>query len=166
MNFNSITDLKSNGFLGFKTIKELSSNSFDIPELQGIHLILYCDNKIPEFLETGCGPALYKKKNPNVSISKLEANWIKNVLIVYIGKAGGKNIKTTLRERLRTYFSFGQGKDVSHYGGRYIWQLKNSDALVVCWKTTPTKESRGIEKRLIQEFENRHMQKPYANIQG
>ncbi len=102
MNFNSLTDIRSNGFVGFKTIKELIADNSCIPNLHGIYLVLHLD-VAPEFLHIGCGPAFYKKKkNPNVSIEELEANWVKNTLVIYIGKAGGKNLKATLRKRLKT----------------------------------------------------------------
>lgn len=172
MNFNSIDDIKSNGFVGFKKIKDLFSDNSSIPSVKGIYFVLYLENKKPNFLYIGRGPSLYKKKtDPNVSIEELKANWVDDTIVVYIGKAGGKNQKglegdATLRSRLRTYFSFGQGNDVRHYGGRYIWQLKNSADLVVCWKATSGQEPREIEDDLIQEFKNGYEQKrPFANLQ-
>ena len=40
---------------------------------------------------------------------------------------------------------FGSGKKVGHKGGRFIWQLKDSANLVVCWKRTE-EEPRHVEK--------------------
>ena len=40
--------------------------------------------------------------------------------VLYVGKA--KN----LRERIKRYWKFGEGKPVAHWGGRYIGQIKYS----------------------------------------
>lgn len=60
-----------------------------------------------------CTGGFFKGKNPNVSIQELNSNWIDGEHIVYIGKA------TELCRRLRQYMSFGQGKNIGHWGGRY-----------------------------------------------
>lgn len=70
----------------------------------------------PLFCEVGTA-GFFKGKNPNVSIQELNSNWIDGEHIVYIGKA------TELCRRLRQYMSFGQGKNIGHWGGRYIWQI-------------------------------------------
>ena len=59
---------------------------------------------------------------------------------------------------------FGSGKNVGHYGGRYIWQLADSDDLVVCWKCV--EDSRRVEAAMIAEFKKNHNGKrPFANLQ-
>lgn len=171
LSFNDIEDLKKAGFNGFKKISDLFTNCSCIPPVKGVYMVLSVDNQAPKFLNLGSGPPLYKKKtNPNVSIEELESNWVSDTIVVNIGKAGGKNQKgiegnATLRSRLSTYFSFGQGKDVGHYGGRLIWQLKNSRDLLVCWKTTPGQEPREIENDLIKRFVSYYGQRPFANLQ-
>lgn len=172
MNFNSLDDIKANGFLGFKKISYLFIDKSPISKVKGIYLILYLDSTSPEFVEVGSGPALYKKKkNPNVSIEELKSNWVDDTIVINIGKAGGLNQKglegkVTLKSRLTTYLSFGQGKDVAHYGGRLIWQLKNYKNLIVCWKPTPDNEPREIEHKLIREFKHIYdNRKPFANLQ-
>lgn len=170
MNFNSLDNIKANGFLGFKKMSEVFKDKSAISKIKGVYLILYLDNTTPEFLEVGCGPALYKKKtNPNVSIEELKSNWVNDTIVINIGKAGGLNQKgvegkETLKSRLTTYFSFGLGNDVRHYGGRLIWQLKNSKDLVVCWKPTPEQEPRKIENNLVNEFKSIYGQRPFANL--
>lgn len=171
MTFKNIDEIKEAGFTGFKAMRELFIDKSSIPDIKGVYLVLYPTNKPPDFLPAGSGPTLYKKKkNPNVSIAELKSNWVEATIVLYIGKGGGKNQKglegnETLRSRLSTYFSFGQGKDVTHYGGRLIWQLTNSRELVVCWKPTPREEPREIEDNLIQEFKSTYEgQRPFANL--
>ena len=170
MNFNDIEEIKKAGFTGFKKMSELFTDNSCLPPIKGIYLVLHFDKLTPEFLIQGSGPKLYKKKtNPNVSIEELKSNWVENTIVVNIGKAGGKNQKgiegkSTLRKRLRAYFSFGMGKDVRHYGGRLIWQLKNHKDLIVCWKSTPNEEPREIEADLIQRFISKFKKRPFANL--
>jgi hypothetical protein len=170
MNFTNLDEIKKAGFTGFKTVKELLADHSCIDSVKGIYLVLYLHNKPPEFLIVGSGPKLYKKKkNPNAPIEELKLNWVENTIVINIGKAGGKNdkvieTKATLRSRLKPYMKFGNGKDVAHYGGRYIWQLKNSNDLVICWKKLPEGEPRAEEKKLIAHFKLKYRMRPFANL--
>lgn len=100
----------------------------------------------------------FNGKDPNVSLSFLQENWVDGAKVIYIGKAGG----ATLQSRLQQYFSFGQGKNVGHQGGRLIWQLANSKDLIVSWKTLPNGELREIEKILIKKFVEQFGKRPLA----
>ena len=85
-------------------------------------------------------------------------NWISNEAIVYIGK--GKSLKT----RLSSYLRFGEGEFATHWGGRYIWQLKDSRELIVCWKTMD-EDPRVVEKEMIAKFKEEHGgRRPFANL--
>lgn len=81
-------------------------------KVPGVYLVIYLGDDKPLFCEVGTG-GFFKGKNPNVSIQELNSNWIDGEHIVYIGKA------TELCRRLRQYMSFGQGKNIGHWGGRY-----------------------------------------------
>ena len=105
----------------------------------------------------------FKRKDPNVSIDVLKLNWVDS-LVVYIGQAGGGASNATLNSRLKQYFRFGQGKNAAHYGGRYIWQLENSEDLIVCWKPLPNDDSRTMERQLIKSFKNEFSKRPFANL--
>ena len=91
-------------------------------------------------------------KNPNVPIDTLKSCWIDNTLTIYIGKAGSDRNSATLQSRLAQYARFGRGKNVCHYGGRYIWQLSGSANLEVCWKPLPNDDPRTVEHELIAAF--------------
>lgn len=162
MDFKDIEQIKKAGFTGFKTMKELFTDSSAIPKIKGVYLVLNLTKK-GEFLTVGTG-GHFKGKNPNVSVSELKANWVDDTIVVYIGKAGKDGSSATLQSRLRQYFGFGQGKNVGHWGGRLIWQLKNSADLVVCWKALPTADPRTVEADLIQDFVSKFSNRPFANL--
>jgi hypothetical protein len=156
MTFNDIEEIKKAGFTGFKKMSELFIDSSMLPDNNGVYLVLNVDNKPGEFLTIGSG-GHFKGKDPNISLADLKSNWVDNTKVVYIGKA------TSLRSRLRQYFSFGQGKNIGHYGGRLIWQIKYSKDLVVCWKSLTT-DPREFEADLIQQFVKIFGCRPFANL--
>jgi hypothetical protein len=158
MNFNSIDEIKKAGFSGFKKMGDLFKDSSSIPQERGIYLVLRPDNNPPKFLQIGTG-GHYKDRNPNVPIETLKSNWVEETVVVYIGKA------TSLKTRLEQYFKFGQGKNVGHYGGRFIWQLKDSADLIVCWKQLPNNDDpRKAESLLINDFLMKYSNLPFANL--
>jgi hypothetical protein len=161
--FKTIEDIKQQGFVGFIKIQELFHDQSIIPERPGIYMVLYTESVTPTFINPGTG-GFFKGKNPNVSSEALLANWVKDTVTVYIGKAGGSGSNATLRKRLRQYLRFGQGADIGHYGGRLIWQIKNSGNLLLCWKTQMSEEPRDMEYDLIQEFSFLYSRRPFANL--
>jgi hypothetical protein len=163
MNFDSIDDLRQQGFIGFLSIASLQSDCSMVPDNPGVYLVLRFDNKQPAFLETGTG-GWFKGRDPNVKVSLLESKWVEDACALYIGKAGGPNQKTSLKTRLQAYMRFGQGKRVAKWGGRYIWQLRNSRDLLMCWKTTPDDIPENAECRLIQKFVAQYGKLPFANL--
>lgn len=163
MNFNNIDEVKKAGFSGFKKMNELFIDSSSIPKIKGVYLILNPNNKKIEYLQVGTG-GHFKGKNPNVSVDELISNWVENSLVVYIGKAGSETSRATLHSRLNQYFRFGQGKNIGHWGGRYIWQLKNSTDLIVCWKSLPNEDPRIFESQLIKKFVINFSKRPFANL--
>jgi hypothetical protein len=164
MNFNDIEQIKETGFTGFKTFEELFVDNSIIPFVRGVYLVINT-KKTVDFLPVGTG-GYFKNKDPNVSVDMLVSNWIDNTLVVYIGKAGGEGSNATLRSRLIQYIRFGRGKNVSHYGGRYIWQLNDAANLVVSWKALPNDNPRDYKNKLLTEFMQQHKRLPFANLQN
>jgi len=156
MTFNEIDEIKKAGFTGFKKMSELFLDSSMLPDNNGVYLVLNIDSKQGEFLTVGSG-GHFKGKNPNISLAELKANWVENTKVVYIGKA------TSLKSRLKQYFSFGQNKNIGHYGGRLIWQIQYSKDLVVCWKSLST-DPREFEANLIRQFVTIYGCRPFANL--
>ena len=162
MAMDEVNELKGLGFKGFKSIFELTSDYFPIPNKMGVYCIICLEDNC-EFLDIGSG-GHFKGKNPNVLPSLLKINWVHKAKIVYIGKAGGSQSNATLQSRLKQYFKFGQGRRVGHWGGRLIWQMENSQKLIVAWKSLNTEEPRDYETELIKKFVTRHGKRPFANL--
>lgn len=164
MNTKELEQLKKDGFCGFKTVAELRKNINIVPELTGVYVLLRPNDDEPVFLEKGTG-GFFKKKNPNVAFPKLGAKWVRDTSIVYIGKAdiSPKTGERGLRTRLKEYLDFGQGQNIGHWGGRYVWQLKDSAELVVCWKRVDSNAEQ-VEKQMIITFHAKHGKYPFANL--
>lgn len=165
MNFNDLTEIERNGFKGFKTVSELWIDRSPIPKTKGVYLIIDPNFIKTEFLPIGVG-GFFKGKDPNVPISELKLNLIANSQVVYIGKAGSLTGQATLNSRLGQYLKFGQSKNIGHWGGRYIWQLKKYSDLIFCWKLTPNEDPREIEKSLLSQYIKNFGDRPFANLRG
>lgn len=158
-----IEQLKKDGFSGFKTIAELEKGINTIPNECGVYILLRPNDSKPIFLEKGTGGS-YKGRNPNVEISKLEAKWLENTPILYIGKADkDKSSKRGVRTRLDEYLQFGRGTTIGHWGGRYIWQLKDASELIVCWKHVDGSAEQE-EKQMLKAFKAKYGKYPFANL--
>ena len=164
MDFISIEKLWKYGFEGFKKISHLMETACnDVPLRKGVYLVCFSNDRF-EFLDKSVG-GHFRGKDPTVGIAVLKAKWVDGTMVLYIGKAGGGNIKSTLRVRLKQYIKFGQGKNIGHKGGRYIWQLSNNRELLICWKTLSDEDPRQYEKSLIDEFKIQYGKLPFANLQ-
>ena len=85
-------------------------------------------------------------------------NYVADSKIVYIGKA------TSLKKRVGQLLRFGAGSAVGHWGGRYLWQLADSDNLLIAWKPIPTVDPRTEEARMLEEYVSLHGKLPFANL--
>lgn len=164
MQFDSIASIQQAGFTGFQTVAELQATKCSaIPKERGVYVFVRDTVERLTFLEVSSG-GHFKGRNPAVDISTLQANWIEGAKVVYIGKAGSLTGRATLRSRLWQYMRFGMGDPVGHWGGRFIWQLADAKALIVCWKPTPQEEPGDVESELIQEFRSQYGNRPFANL--
>jgi hypothetical protein len=159
-----IASLKSLGFFGFKTVRQIIADNYNgVPDRKGVYVIIRNSEKEPEFLPNNVG-GHFKGKNPSVSIEVLKSNWVNNSNVIYIGKAGGDQSSATLKKRIKQLLRFSQGEPVGHWGGRYLWQLKDHNDFLICWKTIENVDSRDVEKQLIQDFIGEYKKRPFANL--
>lgn len=157
-------DLAKMGFTGFVTVHDLRASELrEVPQAPGVYLILRESDDAPSFGFNNIG-GHFKGKDPTVAIEKLHAKWVPAANVVYIGKAGRLGRPPTLRTRLKQYLDFGAGKPVGHWGGRYIWQLEDSDELVVCWRTIEGEDPEEAELGLVTAFRQAHGCLPFANL--
>ena len=144
------------GFVGFQTVGALRGTScLNVPSAGGVYIVLTPDRK-PRFLELGTG-GRFKGQNPNVAIETLSAKWVDGAETLYIGRS------VDLHRRVRTLVRFGAGSPVAHWGGRYLWQLEDSEDLLVCW--LPDLDPEALERKLIQMFRTDFGGRlPFANL--
>jgi hypothetical protein len=169
--FDSAAALKEDGFEGFVIVGDLMKSRSQVPDVKGIYMVLYENGGIPDFMNPGTGGFL-RNEDPNVSIETLGNNWVEGAIVLYVGQAGGvkgcKLSNETLKNRVSTFMSFGRGNKVPHWGGRFIWQIRDRRNLVVCWKSFADEvaDPKRIEGQMLREFRARYDGRlPFANIQ-
>ncbi|MEY9965591.1 hypothetical protein ABIA33_003637 [Streptacidiphilus sp. MAP12-16] len=155
----TLQGLELRGFNGFVSFSDVAVSQ--IPRGGGIYVVMRIADRAPSF-QTASTAGWRKQRDPAVSVKKLAEKWVDGAEVVYIGKAAaGAAGGHGLRGRLAQYARHGLG-GTSHHGGRYIWQLQDSAALLVGWK--PSEQPREAEKALIAEFEALYGGLPFANL--
>ena len=164
--FNSLEALEKNGFKGFVSVKDLCNDRGCIPKKMGVYFVVLPVQHKVVFMENN--PAGFRGgRNPTVSIEELEQNWVPDTLVLYIGKAGAPNKKSTLETRINCYLKHGMGDDnAAHWGGRIIWQLKDSKNLLFCWKLSENTIPHDDEQNFIKSFKDIYKNRPFANLRG
>jgi hypothetical protein len=127
-------------------------------EAGGVYVVYREATNEPDFLEKS--PAGTWRGDPTASLDSLSANWVPGAHAVYIGKADPKQ----LRRRLKDYVLFGRGGKARHSGGRLIWQLPDSEDLLVAWHILPTNAMPlDEETKLRTAFRTDYGKPPFAN---
>ena len=158
------SELNPQGFLGFEKIVNVGSACCNVPKEAGVYMVLLPDvTGQPTFCVPGRG-AEANNVNPQ-SIETLQHRWVQGTRIIYIGKAGGPQYKTTLKPRLQAYMRYGNDIKASHRGGRSIWQLGNIDECLIAWRVAP-EDPKGCESALLKRFKEIYGSLPFANRQG
>jgi hypothetical protein len=153
--------LTERGFGGFVLFRELPDSN--VPTGHGIYVVIRTDTSPPSFLPTSPAGHL-KGRDPSVTADKLSKAWVEGATVVYIGKAAGQD---GLNQRLADYRRHGAGLLAGHWGGRYIWQLADSDALLVAWRPMTEDDAGEAEQDLIDEFKKLHGGAlPFANLRN
>jgi hypothetical protein len=157
------TPLESQGFRGFVTIRDLRASALEqVPDLPGVYVLLRDSEEPPRFRNRSIGG--HFKRDPTVGVDVLDEAWVGTSTVVYIGKAGGPESRSTLRRRLRQYLRFGSGEPIGHWGGRYVWQLQDAEHLVVAWRVTDGLNPEAVEKQMLRDFKAAHGRLPFANL--
>ena len=149
------------GFTGFFTIAELRRGRLrEAPTGPGVYIVVREAVERPAFLDTSTGG--WFNGDPTVPRSKLQEKWVPSTPVIYIGKSDAEK---GLQGRLKDFLNFGAGQNVGHWGGRYTWQVENSEQFVIAWKLTRSGQTaREMEVELFNEFEQAYGRLPFANI--
>lgn len=152
------------GFSNGVRVRVLQESCACVPPHPGVYVIIRNHCRKPRLLASSTG-GHFRSKDPTVPRRTLEEKWVATAKVLYIGKAGGRSQKASLRSRIRAYMQFGRGKARSHRGGRYIWQLAASRDLLVHWKVVPGgREPVAVERELLDAFREHHGVLPFANL--
>lgn len=135
-------------------------------DCKGVYIVVRTSYDPPVFLAANPVPVIKGRKHRETpeTLSKL---WVPGSAIMYIGKAGGKNQKSTLRTRLNAYVKHGFDRlKYSHWGGRLIWQVCGSENFLLYWICADHQEPSAIEEDLIARHVRIHGKKPFANLRS
>lgn len=153
-----IENLKTKGFKGFKSVKELRKSLEGIPNEKGVYVVIRDKESAPTFVIEGTG-GHFKGKNPNKPIEELKKNWVDGTPVIYIGET-----ERQLRKRIEELIKFGQKNAVAHWGGRYMWQLEDAEELIIAWKELPDSNPKDVERDLLNVFKSTYLKLPFANL--
>jgi hypothetical protein len=153
--------LLTRGFVGFQRFERIDLTL--VPALPGVYVVLREKESRPVFLDHS--PAgWFKGQDPTVPVTELEAAWPDGAHCVYIGKAGsGAPGGRSLRQRIREFRRYGDGRPVGHQGGRRIWQLADADDYVLSWLPTPGRDPEVLEAQLLRAFVAEYGMRPIGN---
>lgn len=155
-------ELEKSGFVGWSTWAALRATTLaDVPAGPAVYVVYRPATSRPAFLSVNPG-GHFKEKDPTVPVLELQANWVADSPVIYIGKADAA------RRRLTQFARFGAGQKIGHWGGRYIWQLADSaEQLVACHPISWGEQAKTYEKRLFAHFAELHGgARPFANLTG
>lgn len=161
---DSAAALEAQGFRGFVTIGQLHSDGcLEVPDERGVYVVLARGDAPHGFLARSSAPA-WRGREPSLPLEELARHWVPGATILYVGRAAGPGVRSRLRQRVKRYLRFGHGKVVAHWGGRQIWQLRESSRLVIAWCACgPELDPARLEAELLRDFEQRHGAPPFAN---
>ena len=155
----SFDDRFLEGFGPGMAVQTLRRSCDLLPAGGGVYAVLIHEDRCPGFLSKSVG-GHFKGKDPSVPVEILKRKWVDGTRVVYVGQG------SRLRARIRRLVAFAYGKPVSHWGGRYLWQLADRGKLSIRCLETPGEIPRGIESRMLAGFRSAHGRLPFANLRG
>lgn len=158
----TVAGLQAAGFSGFVAFGALDVHDLELSS-PGVYAVLRPEGS-EVLTETSTG-FWYQGRNPAYRLAKLQKRWDLPTPVLYIGKAGDiEGEGTSLWQRLQLFRRYGAGENVSHRGGRAIWQIQDAvNQLRVCWTATPRLDPECVEDQLLELFKKEFRALPLAN---
>ncbi|WP_284975068.1 hypothetical protein [Arthrobacter sp. efr-133-TYG-104] len=154
--------LTADGFTGFRPLDEL--DSMRIPHGPGIFAVLRPADFEPAFLSRSTA-GTFKKKDPSLKREVLEAEWLPEASVLYLGKASaGSQGNRGLRQQIQELMDYGRGRPTVVWDARLIWQLRDALDLVIAWKELPAHEVNAAEAAYHADFIATFGRLPFANL--
>jgi len=94
----------------------------------------------------------------------LRVRWLPEQPILYIGKAGGLGLKSTLRKRIRQFYRHRHGDRSPHRGGHDLKLLLPRLPVWLFW--APTEDRLAVERKILAAFRADAGHRPFASRQG
>ncbi|MFC8041496.1 hypothetical protein ACFUOZ_19265 [Paenarthrobacter sp. NPDC057355] len=154
--------LTLDGFTGFRALDDL--DPMRIPQGPGVFVILRKGDFEPAFLSKSAA-GTFKKRDPSLKREALEAEWVPDASVLYIGKASaGSQGNRGLRKQIQEFVDYGRGRPTVVWDARLIWQLRDALDLIIAWKELPASEVNPAEAAYHAAFVAEHGQLPFANL--
>lgn len=147
--------LESSGFVGFASVSTLQRSREGVPGGPGVYAVVRTSDGPPRFRDLNPG-GRFKGRDPTAPVERLRERWRDETPVLYLGKAD------SLQQRIEALVRFAAGEPLGHWGGRFLWQLDDSDAALVAWREHP--EPCALEADLLRDFEAHFGSLPFANI--
>ncbi|SEJ58946.1 hypothetical protein SAMN04487917_107202 [Arthrobacter sp. yr096] len=154
--------LTLDGFTGFRALDDL--DPMRIPQGRGIFVVLRPADFEPVFLNKSTA-GTFKKKDPSLTREALQAEWVADASVLYLGKASaGSQGNRGLRKQIQELLDYGRGRPTVVWDARLIWQLRDALDLVIAWKELPASEVNAAEAAYHAEFVSAFGRLPFANL--
>lgn len=154
--------LTADGFAGFRAFEDLEI--MRVPQGPGIFAVLKPAAFEPRFLAKSAA-GTFRKKDPSLKKEALAAEWVAEADVLYLGKASaGSQGNRGLRKQVQEFVDYGRGRPIIHWDGRLLWQLADSEDLIIAWKELPAAEVNVAEASYHAEFRRLYGSLPFANL--
>ncbi len=156
--------LEAEGFTGFVTNGQLHAERCErVPDERGVYVLVRDSVAPAEFMVRSTAP-VWRGEDPTRPIDELQQRWVLGAQLLYVGRAAGTGVRGRLHQRIKRLLRFGHGKVVAHWGGRFVWQLRDHAGVRVAWK--PCDDPAAECARLLARFTGHYGVPPFANEAG
>lgn len=158
--------LEELGFEGFRPVGQLHAGQcVEVPNERGVYAVFRDHTpEPPAFLPRSTAPE-WRGQDPSRPIEELTERWVPGAEILFVGVARGPGVRSRLKQRVKRFLRFGHGKVVGHWGGRFVWQLRDHAALRVAWKATGDADPLDLADELRAAFRERYGVLPFADAE-